>query len=114
LKTVSAANGLDWSFLLAVLRAERLSGSGQVNLHALQHEAAILEPLHLRRGDRQTLLAYKDDPLFADRVLALKHYYSALGLAAQVKGLTATTATSRPPTIAAARRSRRPPASRGS
>jgi hypothetical protein len=89
LKTVSAANGLDWSFLLAVLRAERLSGSGQVNLHALQREAAILGPLHLRLGDRQTLLAYQDDPLFADRVLALKHYYSALGLAAQVKGLTA-------------------------
>ena len=89
LQSVSAANGLDWNFLLAVLRAESLTGSGQVDLDALQREAAILGPLHLRVGDRQTLLAYKNDSLFAERVLALEHYYSALGLAAQVKGLTA-------------------------
>ncbi|MGD0272650.1 MAG: hypothetical protein ABSB96_02845 [Gaiellaceae bacterium] len=89
LQSVSAANGLDWSFLLAVLRAERLSESGEVSLRALQREASILGQLHLRLDDRQTLLAYKNDSLFAERVLALKHYYSALGLAALVKGLSA-------------------------
>ena len=89
LRAVSAANGLDWSFLLAVLRAERLNGSGQVDLQELQSEAAALAPLHLHLDDRQTLLAYKHDSLFAERVLVLEHYYRALGLAALVKGLSA-------------------------
>ena len=87
LRAASSAEGLDWAFLLAVLRAEQLDSSGQVELAALQHKAAILGPLNVRASDRKAVLAYKHDALFAQRVLVLEHYYKALGLEALVNGL---------------------------
>jgi hypothetical protein len=87
LRTSSSAEGLDWAFLLAVLRTERLDSTGQVSLPVLQREAAVLGPLHAQAGDRETLLAYKQDALFTRRALVLEHYYKALGLDALVNGL---------------------------
>ncbi|MGA9762874.1 MAG: hypothetical protein WBQ14_10655 [Gaiellaceae bacterium] len=87
LREASSAQGLDWAFLLAVLRTERLNSSGEVSLSALQEKAAALGPLHVHAGDRETLLAYKHDSLFSRRVLVLEHYYKALGLKALVNGL---------------------------
>jgi hypothetical protein len=89
LRATSAANGLDWWFLLAVLRAERLDGSGQVEQAVIDREAAVLGPLHNGVGDRAAALAYKHDQVFAERVLVLEHYYRALGLKALVEGLAA-------------------------
>jgi len=87
LRTSSSAEGLDWAFLLAVLRTERLDSTGQVSLPVLQREAAVLGPLHAQAGDRETLRAYKQDALFTRRALVLEHYYKALGLDALVNGL---------------------------
>ncbi len=88
LRTASSAEGLDWAFLLAVLRTERLDSSGEVSLEVLQQKAAVLGPLHVRASDRKALLAYEPDALFARRVLVLEHYYKALGLQMLVNGLT--------------------------
>jgi len=87
LRAASSAEGLDWAFLLAVLRAEQLDSSGQVSPSALQEKAAVLGPLHVRAGDRKAVLAYNPSGLFARRVLVLEHYYKALGLNALVNGL---------------------------
>ncbi len=87
LRAASSAQGLDWAFLLAVLRTERLDGTGQVSLSVLQHKAAVLGPLHVLVGDRKAVRAYKSSGLFTRRVLVLEHYYKALGLKALVKGL---------------------------
>ena len=90
LQQASSAEGLDWAFLLAVLRAEHPDGSGQVALTSLQQEAAVLGPLHVDTGDRAAVFAYKHDALFDRRVLVLEHYYEALGLQTLVDGLAAS------------------------
>ena len=89
LKSASAANGLDWAFLLAVLRAERPNATGEVSASALQDQAAALAPLHLDQGDREALDAYRHDAVFTQRALVLEHYYRAVGLPALVDGLMA-------------------------
>jgi hypothetical protein len=90
LREASSAEGLDWAFLLAVLRTERPSSTGEVSLYALQQKAEALGPLHVLASDRETLLAYKHDSLFTRRVLVLDRYYKALGLKALVDGLAAS------------------------
>jgi hypothetical protein len=90
LREASSAEGLDWAFLLAVLRTERPNSTGEVSLSALQQKAGALGPLHVLASDRETLLAYKHDALFTQRVLVLDHYYKALGLKTLVDGLAAS------------------------
>jgi len=90
LRAASSAQGLNWAFLLAVLRAERLNGSGQVSHSLLQRKAAVLGPLHVLVGDRKAVRAYNSNGLFSRRVLVLEHYYQALGLETLVKGLSAS------------------------
>jgi hypothetical protein len=90
LEETSSGQGLDWAFLLAVLRAEHLNSSGEVSTSELQKEAATLGALHVGANDRQTLLAYKQDDGFADRVTVLDHYYKAIGLKTLVAGLASS------------------------
>jgi len=87
LRAASSAEGLDWAFLLAVLRSERLNSSGEVSQTVLQQKAGVLGPLHVRADDQAAVSAYSSDPQFDRRVLVLEHYYKALGLEALVKGL---------------------------
>jgi hypothetical protein len=90
LRAVSSSKGLDWAFLLAVLRSERLGGSGQVTSSVLHREAAALGPLHTGVGDRKAALAYRHDRAFAQRVLVLERYYKAIGVKSLVAGLAAS------------------------
>jgi hypothetical protein len=87
LREASSSEGLDWAFLLAVLRTERLHSTGEVSLSVLQQKAAALGPLHVRAGDRSALHAYNPDAQFIRRALVLEHYYKAVGLEALVNGL---------------------------
>jgi hypothetical protein len=87
LREASSSEGLDWAFLLAVLRTERLHSTGEVSLSLLQQKAAALGPLHIRAGDRNALHAYNPDAQFIRRALVLEHYYKAVGLEALVNGL---------------------------
>jgi hypothetical protein len=90
LRAVSAARGLDWAFVLAVLRAERVNEPSQISLRAVRKEALELSSLHMSVGDRKAALAYRDDSLFARRVVVLARYYRAIGAKALVRGLVAS------------------------
>lgn len=88
LKNASRAAGVDWSLVLAVLRAKGLTGrtlADRNTLGALAHRLASLG----KDGANEwaVALAYDGQPTFADKVQALARYNRAVGLGALVNGL---------------------------
>ena len=83
----SRAAHVDWALVLATLRAqghnERVPASAS-GLHAL---AFKLSSFGGRANSWAAALAYSGDTSVADRALALRHYYRAVGLASLVNGL---------------------------
>jgi hypothetical protein len=78
---------VDWALVLATLRASGHEGrvpAGSSVLHAL---AFRLSGLGGRDNPWAAALAYSSDTAVADRVVALWHYYRAVGLASLVYGL---------------------------
>jgi len=78
---------VDWALVLATLRAEGRNGrapAGRVELRAL---ATRLAATGGRVNPWAAALAYSSDTSLADRVVALRHYYRAVGVAALVNGL---------------------------
>lgn len=78
---------VDWALVLATLRAEGNNGrspAGRVELRSL---ASHLAATGGRANPWAAALAYSSDTSLADRVVALRHYYRAVGLAALVNGL---------------------------
>lgn len=78
---------VDWALVLATLRAEGHNGrtpAGRVELQAL---ATRLAATGGRVNPWAAALAYSSDTSLADRVVALRHYYRAVGVAALVDGL---------------------------
>jgi hypothetical protein len=78
---------VDWALVLATLRAEGRNGrapAGRVELRTL---ATRLAATGGRANPWAAALAYSSDTSLADRVVALRHYYRAVGVAALVDGL---------------------------
>ena len=91
LQSVSQAAGVDWSLLLAVLRAKGLNGHNPADKGTLQKLAARLASLGKAGGGKwATALAYDGHAMFADKTLALARYDRAVGLRALVLGLEAS------------------------
>ena len=78
---------VDWAFVLAVLRTQGHNGrvpASRANLKAL---ALHLGSLGGRPNSWAVALSYSSDTAFADRTVALRHYYRAVGMASLVYGL---------------------------
>ena len=78
---------VDWALVLATLRSEGRNGrtpAGRVELRTL---ATRLAATGGRVNPWAAALAYSSEASVADRVVALRHYYRAVGLPALVDGL---------------------------
>lgn len=83
----SRAANVDWALVLAVLRADGHDGrspASSANLHSLSSRLAGLGG---RANGWQAALSYSSKTGFADRVVALRHYYRAVGMPSLVYGL---------------------------
>jgi hypothetical protein len=78
---------VDWALVLAVLRAGGHDGRVPATSESLRRLALRLSGLGARANPWASALAYSSDTAFADRVVALRHYYRAVGLASLVYGL---------------------------
>jgi hypothetical protein len=87
LVTFSRAAHVDWALVLATLRAEGYNGrapAGPAGLHTLAFKLAGFGG---QANPWAASLAYSSDTSLADRVVALRHYYRAVGLSSLVNGL---------------------------
>jgi hypothetical protein len=87
LVTYSRKAHVDWALVLATLRAEGKNGRAPAGNQALRTLAFRLSSLRKGQTPWAVALAYSSDPSVADRVVALRHYYRAVGLASLVHGL---------------------------
>jgi hypothetical protein len=78
---------VDWALVLATLRAEDHNGRAPANASGLRTLAFKLSGFGGRANAWAAALAYSSDTALADRVVALRHYYRAVGLASLVYGL---------------------------
>lgn len=78
---------VDWALVLATLRAEGNNGRAPAGKQALRTLAYRLASLRQGQSMWAAALAYSSNPTVADRVVALRHYYRAVGLASLVHGL---------------------------
>ena len=78
---------VDWALVLATLRAEGNNGRAPAGKQALRTLASRLASLRQGQSMWAAALAYSSNPTVADRVVALRHYYRAVGLASLVHGL---------------------------
>jgi hypothetical protein len=90
LKGVARANHVDWALMLGVLRAEGHTGAAPANLGGLRQVAARLSQTGIEKANPWAkMFSFSSDTSFADRAVALSHYYRAVGLRALVNGLNA-------------------------
>ena len=87
LVTFSRAAHVDWALVLATLRAEGHNGRVPAGASGLRTVATKLASFGGRANPWAATLAYSSDTAVADRVVALRHYYRAVGLASLVNGL---------------------------
>ncbi|HEY2940369.1 MAG TPA: hypothetical protein VGJ27_11195 [Gaiellaceae bacterium] len=78
---------VDWALVLAVLRADGHNSRVPATRPSLRALSLRLSGLGGRANPWASALAYSSDTAFADRVVALRHYYRAVGLASLVYGL---------------------------
>ena len=83
----SAQAHVDWALVLGVLRAGGHEGRVPATRASLRTLSLRLGALGARANPWASALAYSSDTSFADRVVALRHYYRAVGLAGLVYGL---------------------------
>jgi hypothetical protein len=91
LQAVARASRVNWALMLGVLRAEGHNGGSPAGLGTLR---AVAVRLAQTGGVQKTtpwaqMFAFSSDTTFADRAVALSHYYRAVGLRALVHGLNA-------------------------
>jgi hypothetical protein len=87
LQAVAKAKRVDWALMLGVLRAEGRNGSAPADFAGLRAVAGQLGDQGTQRTPWVTLFATSNSTAFADRALALAHYYRAVGMPALVNGL---------------------------
>jgi hypothetical protein len=78
---------VDWALVLAVLRADGHNGRVPATRSSLRGLSLRLSGLGARANPWASALAFSSDTAFADRVVALRHYYRAVGLSSLVYGL---------------------------
>ena len=83
----SRAAHVDWALVLATLRAEGHNNRVPAGASGLRTLAFKLSGFGGRANAWAAALAYSSDTSTADRVVALRHYYRAVGLASLVNGL---------------------------
>lgn len=83
----SRAAHVDWALVLATLRAEGHNDRVPASASGLRTLAVKLSGFGGRANAWAAALAYSSDTSLADRVVALRHYYRAVGLASLVNGL---------------------------
>jgi hypothetical protein len=83
----SRASGVDWALVLAVLRAGGHDGRSPASITQLRSLSLRLAGLGGRANGWQAALSYSSKTGFADRVVALRHYYRAVGMPSLVYGL---------------------------
>jgi hypothetical protein len=86
LTRVSARNHVDWALTLAVLRASGERGAAPASRMKLKSLAQRLSSLKAQRDAWTSVLALEGRTGFADRTVALKNLYHAVGLKALVRG----------------------------
>jgi hypothetical protein len=90
LRVVARASHVNWALMLGVLRAEGHNGAAPANLGGLRGVAAQLSQAGgLKTTPWAAMFSFSRDTTFADRAVALSHYYRAVGLRALVRGLEA-------------------------
>ena len=91
LRTVAQARHVNWALMLGVLRAEGHNGAAPANLGGLRAVAAQLTQAGggVKASPWAAMFSFSRDTTFADRAVALSHYYRAVGLRALVNGLNA-------------------------
>lgn len=90
LRSVARANGVSWALVLGVLRAQGHNGAAPANFPALRTLAGRLAREGVQSGTPwAATFAVSGETSFADRAVALSHYYRAVGLRALVRGLEA-------------------------
>jgi hypothetical protein len=87
LVTFSRAANVDWALVLATLRAEGHNGRVPAGASGLRTLALKLAGFGGQANPWAASLAYSSDTSLADRVVALRHYYRAVGLTSLVDGL---------------------------
>jgi len=83
----SRAANVDWALVLAVLRAGGHDGRSPASITQLHSLSMRLAGLGGRANGWQAALSYSAKTNFADRVVALRHYYRAVGMPSLVYGL---------------------------
>jgi len=78
---------VDWALVLAVLRADGNNGRSPATPGELQSLSLRLARYGGRANGWAAALSVSSQPTFADRVVALRHYYRAVGMASLVYGL---------------------------
>jgi hypothetical protein len=78
---------VDWALVLATLRADGHNGRSPATRVALRGLAFRLGSLGGRANGWAAALSYSRNTATADRVVALRNYYRAVGLASLVRGL---------------------------
>ena len=78
---------VDWALALAVLRAGGHTGRVPATRSETQALTLRLSALGGSKNGWAAALSYSSDPSFADHVVALRHYYRAVGMASLVYGL---------------------------
>jgi len=83
----SRAAHVDWALVLATLRAQGHNNRVPASAPGLRTLALRLSGFGARANAWAAAPAYTSDTSAADRVVALRHYYRAVGLASLVNGL---------------------------
>jgi len=87
LVSYSRQAGVDWALVLAVLRADGRDGRSPATRSQLRSLSLRLARYGGRANGWAAALSVSSQPTFADRVVALRHYYRAVGMASLVHGL---------------------------
>ena len=86
LKRVSHRNHVDWALTLAVLRADGERGAVPASRTRLVDLTKQLARRHANKDAWASVLSIEGRTGFADRTIALRNLYTAIGLQALVKG----------------------------
>ena len=87
LVSYSRQAGVDWPLVLAVLRADGHNGRSPATRTELRSLSLRLARYGGRANGWAAALSVSRQAQFADRVVALRHYYRAVGMASLVHGL---------------------------
>lgn len=87
LVSYSRSAGVDWALVLAVLRTQGHNGRVPASPRQLKALSLRLAQLGGRAHGWAAALAFSHETTFADRTVALRHYYRAVGMASLVFGL---------------------------